>query len=97
MHGLTCTHTFSVGKECFQKRGTAVGLALEDGDQVKGMMAYSKLHLCTQPCLRLRRTAGARVRASHFDRKVDLLRVSPCKNYSFLYIFIQSLIITSCI
>ena len=49
----TYTLTVSVWEKNASKRGTAVWVAREDGDQVKGMMAYCRLHLCIQPRLRL--------------------------------------------
>lgn len=49
----THIHTLSVWEKNASKRGTAVWVAREDGDQVKEMMAYCKPHLCIRPRLRL--------------------------------------------
>lgn len=49
----THIHTLSVWEKNASKRETAVWVAREDGDQVKGEMAYCKLHLCVWPSLRL--------------------------------------------
>lgn len=40
------SHTLSVWEKNAPKRGTAVWVVREDGDQVRGKMAYCKLHLC---------------------------------------------------